>query len=141
VFIATDYEDLVMKDHVVRHIEQITGLPCLKGSDFGRQMPARKIEIALRHATLVIANAISRNAADERPDVNVNACIEAGIAMGAGRQLHIIARRGARDAWRMEEHLPFMIRHNTVETYPDDQHLVAIVHRYARPFRRRVLYA
>lgn len=140
VFVATDYEDLVVKDHVVRHIEQITGLPCLKGSDFGRQVPSRKIEIALRDATLVISNIVSRTLPSGLPEVNWNTCIEAGIALGAGRQVHMIGRKGAHDTWS-RENLPFMIRHNTVETYSDDQELMALVHRYARPFRRRIVAA
>lgn len=136
---ATDYDDLVVKDHVVRHIEQITGLPCLRGSDFGGQAPSRKIEIAIRGAALVIANVVSQTKSGS-PDVNQNACIEAGIAMGARRQLNIVARRGEQDKWKLDD-LPFMIRHNTVETYADDQHLIGLVHRYARPFRRRIIAA
>ena len=140
MFVATDYDDLIVKDHVVRHISQITGLPCLKGSDLGKKTPALKIELAVRHAALVIANVVSQTTADE-PQVNVNACIEAGIALGADRQLNIVARRGASDRWKLDDHLPFMIRHNTVETYEDDQHLIGLVHRYARPFRRRIIAA
>jgi hypothetical protein len=140
VFVATDYDDLVVKDHVVRHIAQITGLPCLKGSDLGKKTPALKIELAVRHAALVIANVVSQTTQDV-PQVNLNACIEAGIALGAERQLNIVARRGASDRWKLDDHLPFMIRHNTVETYEDDQHLIGLVHRYARPFRRRIIAA
>lgn len=139
VIVASDFDDRVIKDHVIRHIEQITGLPCLKGSDFGRQIPSRKIELALGAAALVIANVVSSTKQGGQPEVNWNSCIEAGIAMGARRQLHIIARRKATDRWRIDKSLPFMIRHNSVETYCDDQHLIALVHKFSRPFRRRVI--
>lgn len=139
VMVASDYRDRVIKEHVLRHIEQVTGLPCLKGSDFGRQVPSRKIELALRHAALVVANVVSGLNATNHPAVNWNSCIEAGIAMGAGRHLHIIAWRGPRENWRLDQHLPFMIRHNSIETYRDDPHLLALIHRLARPFRRRIL--
>ncbi|MEO8495862.1 MAG: hypothetical protein ABI614_12375, partial [Planctomycetota bacterium] len=139
VFVATDYEDLVVKDHVVRHISQITGLPCLKGTDFGRQSPSRKIAQAIRHASLVIANVVSSTRTDGHPDINWNTCIEGGIALGAGTPLQIIARRAVDENWTLKDNLPFMIRDNSIGTYPDDQHLMAIIHRAARPFRRRYL--
>lgn len=138
VFVATDYEDTIVKDHVVRHITQITGLPCLKGKDFQGKVTAPKIEHALRNASLVISNVVSKSTRGLTPPTNENTCIEAGIAMGAGVRLQITARRGPQDRWKVAK-LPFMIRHHDVATYGDDQHLMAIIHRTVRPFRRRIL--
>jgi hypothetical protein len=139
VFVATDYEDLVVKEDVVRHISQITGLPCLKGSDFGRQSPSRKIEVAIRQASIVIANVVSKCTSADVPDVNWNTCIEAGIALGAGTPIQIIARRQVGETWMIKDNLPFMLRDHAIETYADDQRLMALIHKSVRPFRRRIL--
>ncbi|MBN1458944.1 MAG: toll/interleukin-1 receptor domain-containing protein [Armatimonadetes bacterium] len=139
VFVATDYEDLAVKEHVVRHIAQVAGIPCLKGSDLEGRMPARKIELAIENAALTIANIVSATGPDDVPVVNWNTCIEAGIAMGARNRMHAIARRAETDKWKIKDHLPFMIRDNTVQTYRDDQHLIGLVHKYARSMRRRVI--
>ena len=139
VFVATDYEDLVVKDDVVRHISHITGLPCLKGSDFGRQSPSRKIEAAIRLSSVVIANVVSKCTPAGDPDVNWNTCIEAGIALGAGTPIQIIARRQVGESWMIKDNLPFMLRDHSIGTYADDQHLMALIHKSVRPFRRRIL--
>jgi hypothetical protein len=141
VMIASDYEDLTITENVVRHIEMVTGLPCLKGRDFGGKSPARKIEAALRHAVLVIANIVSANRTDGSPDINWNSCIEAGIALGAGRPVQVIMRRGAGDTWTISKDLPFMLRDNQLGEYSDDQHLIGLIHKFARPYRRRVIAA
>jgi hypothetical protein len=139
VFVATDYEDLVVKDDVVKHISHITGLPCLKGSDFGRQSPSRKIEAAIRLASVVIANVVSKCTPAGDPDVNWNTCIEAGIALGAGTPIQIVARRQAGESWMIKDSLPFMLRDHSIGTYADDQNLMALIHKSVRPFRRRIL--
>jgi len=139
VFVATDYDDVAVKEHVVRHIAQIAGIPCLKGSDFEGRMPARKIEVAIKNAALTIANIVSMTGPDGAPVVNWNTCIEAGIAMGATNPMHAIARRAETDKWQIKDHLPFMIRDNTVQTYRDDQYLIGLVHKYARSLRRRII--
>lgn len=141
VFVATDYDDLVVKEHVVRHIAQIAGIPCLKGSDFKGRTPAKKIQVAIKNAALTIANLVSSTDSTGAPVVNLNTCIEAAVAMGAGNEMHAFARRVATDTWAIRDHLPFMIRDDTVETYLDDQDLIGLVHKYARSLRRRVICA
>ena len=71
--------------------------------------------------------------------MNWNSCIEAGVALGAGRELCIVARREHGRSWRIDDHVPFMIRHHTIDTYADDQNLMGLVHRCARPFRRQLI--
>jgi len=138
VFVATDYDDLVVQDHVVRHVSQITGLPCLVGRDFSGRRPSNKIECAIRAASLVIANIVSEGSGAQ-PRVNWNTCIEAGIALGAGRPLHVIARRARGETWSIHDSIPFMLRSDDVSTYADDAELVALVHRLTRPYRRRLI--
>lgn len=139
VFVATDYDDVAVKEHVVRHITQIAGIPCLKGSDFEGRMPAREIELAIQNAALTIANIVSTTEPAGTPVVNWNTCIEAGIAMGARNRMHAIARRAETDKWKIKDHLPFMIRDNTVQIYQDNQYLIGLVHKYARLLRRRII--
>jgi hypothetical protein len=139
VFLATDYDDTVVIENMMKHITQVAGVPCLKGRDFEGQIPGRKIEFAIKQSLMTISNLVSGTGADGKPVVNWNTCIEAGIAMGAGRTLHMIARRSPRDRWQIKEHLPFMVRDNTVQVYADDQDLMGLAHKFARTLRRRII--
>jgi hypothetical protein len=65
-------------------------------------------------------------------DQNLNTCIEAGIARGAGTRLHLVAREPRRSP-------PFMFRDQQVWHYSDDVALLGIVFRLVYPYRRRVL--
>ncbi|HEY3473810.1 MAG TPA: hypothetical protein VGK56_04320, partial [Anaerolineales bacterium] len=63
---------------------------------------------------------------------NLNTCIEAGIAMGARRRLHLVAR-GPR------QKPPFMFRDQQVWYYNNDVELLGIIHNLVRPYRRRII--
>jgi hypothetical protein len=63
---------------------------------------------------------------------NLNTCIEAGIARGAGTRFHLAARTPRRRP-------PFMFRDQQVWHYANDIELLGRIHRIAYPYRRRVL--
>jgi hypothetical protein len=86
---------------------------------------------AIANAFLVIAD-ISGSTADT---FNLDVCIEAGMALAAGRNLVLTAQGRPRST-------PFMLRHGgQLTTYADEVGQLAAIHKVARPYRRRVLNA
>jgi hypothetical protein len=63
---------------------------------------------------------------------NLNTCVEAGIALGARRPLHLVAS-GPRHK------PPFMFRDQQVWYYNSDVELLGVVHNLVRPYRRRII--
>ena len=63
---------------------------------------------------------------------NLNTCIEAGIARGAGTRMHLVAHGPPRRP-------PFMFRDLQVWHYDNDVEFLGLMHRILYPYRRRVL--
>lgn len=77
----------------------------------------------ITHAVMMIAD-ISEE--------NLNTCIEASIARGAGQRFHLVACEPRRRP-------PFIFRDQQVWYYANDIELLALIHRIAYPYRRRVV--
>ena len=71
---------------------------------------------------------------DDQCHHNLNVCIEAGVALGAGRKLRLLARG--------EPHRgPFMLSDYEVRFYNDDAELLGIIYSFVYPYRRYILNA
>jgi len=126
-FLATTFgNERSERNRVLRQvIERVTAMPCIMGDDIREGQIQQVIIDAVRRAFFVIAD-ISEE--------NLNTCVEAGVALGAGRRLHLVAEAPRRRP-------PFMFRDQQVWHYSNDAELVGKVHRIAFPYRRRVLNA
>lgn len=127
IFCAMDLDDAAAASPVgpLRHlIERVTGLPTVIGTDVqGESLPA-DITRKVCDAFVVLAD-IS--------DDNVNACIEAGMALAVGGNVKLIARGKPRSP-------PFMLRAaGQLTAYADDTMRLGAVHNLLRPYRRRVI--
>ncbi len=67
-------------------------------------------------------------------DDNVNACIEAGMALAVGTNLELLAAGEPRRP-------PFMLRERNMPTYRDKVQQIGLIHKVCLPYRRRVINA
>jgi hypothetical protein len=123
-FAAGVGEECHARNRVLRQIlERVTAMPCVMGEGIREPQVQQMITDRIRRAFVVLAD-ISEE--------NLNTCIEAGVALGACRRLHLLASAPRRRP-------PFMFRDQQVWHYGNDAELVGTVHRIAYPYRRRVL--
>ena len=104
-------------------IEQITGIECMLGTDLGGKGAQLKIVEMIRGALFVVADV---------SDGNLNTLIEAGIALGSGTPLYLLAQGEPRPT-------RFMFRDFEVNFYNNGLELFGALHREARKYRRRIL--
>jgi hypothetical protein len=125
VFFATDFDKTKQSrnEAVKSLVQSVTAMPCVMGEDIRGEHIQRHIKERITRAFVMIAD-ISED--------NLNTCIEAGIARGAGTRLHLIAREPRRRP-------PFMFRDLQVFAYGDDVELLGVVHRVLYPYRRRII--
>lgn len=125
VFFGSDFaEEYKQRNQIVKQIlQRVTAMPCAMGEDIREGNIQQVISDLISTATMMIAD-ISED--------NLNTCIEAGIARGAGTRFHLAARAPRRRP-------PFMFRDQQVWHYADDIELFGRIHRIAYPYRRRVL--
>jgi hypothetical protein len=106
-----------------RALERVTAMPCLIGDNIREGQIQRVIVDAIRSAFLVVADV---------SEGNLNTCIEAGVALGAERRLHLVAAGPRRRP-------AFMFRDHQVWYYDDEVDLLGLAHRIGHPYRRRIL--
>ncbi len=112
-------------------VEQVTALPTWFGEELrGDHVDQRILDLIRDEALLVIAD-LSDN---ESAGFNVDVCVEAGMARGAGKRLEIMWRGARRKP-------PFMLGGLQMTPYREPTDLLALVHRIVRPYRRRVINA
>jgi hypothetical protein len=128
-FFATSLlKDAPEVNRAISIVEQVTCTECLIGRNVeGKHAQAEIIE-RIRNAEFVVAD-ISAN--------DHNSQIEAGIARGAARPLHLISRRPPKSA---KLGTRFMLRDLEVDWYANALERIAIIHRIARSYRRRVIH-
>jgi TIR domain-containing protein len=127
VFCAMDLDsDAARAGGPIRHlVERITGMPTIVGNEIYEQPLHSAIMKKVCQAFLILAD-IS--------DDNVNACIEAGMGLAAGTNVELLAQGKPRRP-------PFMLGSAQMPTYDDEVERVAIVHKIARRYRRRIVNA
>jgi len=125
IFFAANFDgEFKERNRFLRQaIARITAMPCVMGDDIRQGQIQQVITGLLRRALVVIADI---------NEENINTCIEAGVALGAGRRLHLIAAGPRRRP-------PFMFRDQQVWHYANETELLGTVHRIACIYRRRVL--
>jgi sugar phosphate isomerase/epimerase len=108
----------------IRHlIERVTGMPTIVGNEIHEEPRHTAIIKRIRDAFLVLADIT---------DDNINACIEAGMALAAGTNVELLSSGNARRP-------PFMLRSLQMSSYKDEVEQVGIVHKIVRPYRRRII--
>jgi hypothetical protein len=112
-------------------IERVTGLPTYFGEELrGEHVDEEILRLIREEATLVIADLTDHDSSG----FNVDVCIEAGMARGAGKGLEIL--------WRGDKRKPpFMLGGLQMTPYRESADLFALIHRILRPYRRRVINA
>jgi hypothetical protein len=127
VFLATDFDDASRQRNQIlrRMIQRCSGLTCVVGEQVGGDAVHSTIMGLIRDAVWVLAD-ISGN--------NLNTCIEAGAACGAGVPCTLVARKPYQQQ-------AFMLRGMELRTYASDIELLAMAHQAARAYRRKVLQA
>ena len=124
VFFATDLLKNSPRNEIIRdHIQNITAMQCIIGDKLREEQIQYAIIRKICGAYVMIAD-ISED--------NLNTLIEAGIALGAGTRLNLMAQGPRRSP-------PFMFRNKEVEFYNNDVELLGKVHNIIYPYRRRIL--
>lgn len=115
-----------------RALEAVSGIPCKSGDDFRADRPGVKqqprIIDAIKSSTFAVFDI-----ANDRGDMAINTCIEAGVALGVGIPLYLVARGVERQTRPDPE---FMLAHYHINYYADDTELVALMRKIGMRYRR-----
>lgn len=140
-FYACQYRGQRERNDEMRSIiERITSRRCRLGHEhqvFRPDLTSQLVE-QIRSARLVVADVASTTDENGLPVVNLNTCIEAGIAIGANRALVVLVN-GKEDTGGKTETLPFMLRNCQIIYYADEVELVGKLYRALASFRRRLM--
>jgi hypothetical protein len=113
-------------DDLISVVERTSNMRCVLGHGMSGQHIQRAIIDRIRRAAVVIADV---------SDDNRNSLIEAGVALGAGTDLHLLCRVPA-DGSRKRR---FMFEDREMNWYETPLERLGMVYRIARMYRRRVL--
>ena len=132
IFIALDLESPAAPSGSPerRLVELVTGLPTVVGDEVNHDPIQHGIMTTIANAHLVIADI----GGDSDDSFNLDASIEAGMALAYGSNLRLLARGRQRRP-------PFMLRTVQMPTYDGDVGRLARLHAISRSFRRRVINA
>ncbi len=127
IFCAMDLDsDVTRATGPVRQmVELVTGMSTIVGNEIHEQPLNSAVMKAVCSAFVVIAD-IS--------DDNVNSCIEAGMGLAVGTNVHLVAYGEPRRP-------PFMLRAIQMPTYKNDVERIGILHKIVRRYRRRIINA
>lgn len=127
IFCALDLtSDMARRDSALRHlVERVTGMRTIVGTEISGGNLNKEIMKSVCGSFLVLADIT---------DDNLNTCIEAGMALAAGTNLHLISRGKSRS-------IPFMIRHGQMLFYESEVQLVSVIHSIVRRYRRKIINA
>jgi hypothetical protein len=130
-------------------IESVTGVPCKIGRDFEGQALRDQIVEGISSASLIVANLASGDeSAPDEAKLNLNACVEAGIAVGAAASRVLAGKRPmpvfltaecAPNEKGRTARLPFMFRDSQITWYSSEVELMGHFRRILFPHRRRVM--
>jgi hypothetical protein len=155
-FFASEWKGSEDRNSLARRIIEATGtLPCYWGKDYKGSAVNAAIRDGIVSSKFVVADLTKApTEASESSHVNTNACIEAGIAWGAGLEPLALAAANPRAAANPPEertrHIPFMFRNAQLELYEDDDRYLApgvrflgavhkLVEAHRKQFGRRVI--
>lgn len=150
VFLAAEFkENLERVAHLREFIEAVTGLPCQIGRDFEGQGLRDQIVSGIASASVVVANlASSDGAVPGVAGVNLNTCVEAGMALGVSATRGLAGKKPlpvfltaqcAPDEKGRTARLPFMFRDSQITWYCTEAELLGHCRRLLLPYRRRIM--
>jgi len=150
LFLAAEFkENMQWVTQFREFIESVTGLPCYIGRDFEGQGLRDKIVSSIASATIVIANLANfEETSPNKNSVNLNTCVEAGIALGASNTRIInglkslpvfLISQSSPDARGRTAQLPFMFRDSQITWYSNHVELLGQCRRLLQPYRRRII--
>lgn len=164
IFFAHEYNENQVRNCAARNLlSGVTGLTPHAGSDFTSAIGPQQILDGIGRSAWFIADLASRvNAETGRLEINVNTCIEVGIALGSklgrvspsnpsgksDRPIYALSMDRTSGP-QLDSHghgktkdIPWMLRSGiTIQWYKSDADFLAIIHRIARDHRRRLLNA
>jgi hypothetical protein len=142
-FLATDYKRSQKRNEAAKDIvENMLGMECHLGREVLGSGLRKQIRSLIREANLVIADlACSFEDSSDALRINVNTCIEAGIAFAHEKPLFLTALDpSVRDPDASKTYsIPFFFRDHSIEWYRDDPGFLANIYRIAFSRRRRVI--
>lgn len=126
-FLASEYEGNEHRNALARAVVEATGsLPCRWGKEYGGMDIQGTIREAIAAARFVVADLTAPDHSASGAGaarVNVNSCVEAGIAWGANVRLSLLAAANPDAANAPLEgktrHVPFMFRNAQLSLYDD----------------------
>lgn len=150
VFLAAEFKENIERVANLREfIEAVTGLPCHIGRDFEGQGLRDQIVSAIASASVVVANLASFDqAAPGITGVNLNTCVEGGIALGASSARSLAGKKplpvfltaeSSPDERNRTARLPFMFRDSQITWYSSEAELFGHCRRLLLPYRRRIM--
>jgi hypothetical protein len=142
-FLATDYKRLQDRNEAAKDIiESLLGMQCHLGKEVLGSELRKQIRTLIVEANLVVADLAC--GFEDNTDVlriNVNTCIEAGIAFAHEKPLFLTALDPTfRNSDVSKTYsVPFFFRDHSIEWYRDDPGFLAKIYRIAFNRRRRVI--
>ncbi len=142
-FLATDFKQSIRRNEAAKDIiESLLGMKCHLGKEVIGNDLRQQIRRLIRDANIVLADlACSFDAHKDGLQININTCIEAGMAMAYDKPLFLLALDPtvrAADASKTRS-IPFFFRDHSIEWYRDDPEFLANVYRISFNRRRRVI--
>lgn len=142
-FLATDFKRSQNRNEAAKDIiESLIGMECHLGKEVLGSELRNQLRALIRDANLVIADIACSFEGDlKQLRINVNTCIEAGIALAHDKPLFITAldpKVKDPQASRTNS-IPFFFRDYSIEWYQNDPGFLANVYRIAFNRRRRVI--
>ena len=147
LFLAAEFKENIERvAHLRDFMEAVTGIPCYIGRDYEGQGLRDQIVNGIASASVVIANLASgEESAPGVTGVNLNTCVEAGMAVGAfhakGKKplpLFLTAQCSPDEKGRTAR-LPFMFRDSQITWYSSEAELLGHCRRLLLPYRRRIM--
>lgn len=150
LFLAAEFKENIERvAHLRDFMEAVTGIPCHIGRDFEGQGLRDQIVSGIASASVVIANLASfEESAPGITGVNLNTCVEAGIALGASNARLLAGRKAlpvfltaqsAPEERGRTARLPFMFKDSQITWYSSGAELLGHCRRLLLPYRRRIM--
>lgn len=142
-FLATDFKQCLDRNQAAKEImEYLMGMQCRMGREVMGSNLREQLRSLIEDANLVVADiACGFQDSSSYLKINVNTCVEAGIAFAHSRPLFITSLDPtvSDPTARKTETIPFFFRDHSIEWYRNDAEFLANIYKIAFNRRRRVI--